>query len=154
MKYKTHSSFTRWLKTAQQSSFLLHPHLMTIRLLFLGVECRQRQGWSGASTAGGFISHEEEQNKASGRAMPSLNNQHSQPASPQHAHHQLDSLRATQRPMDARQRWLKCFKRSLPIKETNYILKTLHRIHALFFLCLVSSLLEAWLLPKRIQSNT
>lgn len=30
VKYKMHSSFTRWLKTAQQSSFLLHPHLMTI----------------------------------------------------------------------------------------------------------------------------
>lgn len=57
------------------------------------------------------------------------------------------------RPKDTRQLWLKCFKRSLPNKETNYTLKTFYKIHALFFLCLISSLLDAWLLPKRIQSN-
>lgn len=58
-----------------------------------------------------------------------------------------------QRSMDVRQLWLKYFKRSLLNKGTNYILKTFYKIHALFFLCLISSLLEAWLLPKRIQSN-
>jgi len=58
-----------------------------------------------------------------------------------------------QRPKGTRQLRLVCFKRSLPNKETNYILKTFHRIHALFFLCLISSLLEAWLLPKGVQSN-
>lgn len=57
------------------------------------------------------------------------------------------------RPIDTTQLWLKCFKRSLPNKETNYTLKTFYKIHVLFFLCLISSLLEAWLLPKCIQSN-
>lgn len=54
----------------------LHPGLMDVPLLLLG-RCvlPGKSSRSGASTAGGFISHEQEQNSASEGAVPCLNNQ-------------------------------------------------------------------------------
>lgn len=53
-----------------------HPCLMDVPLLLLG-RCVPpgKNSRSGASTAGGFISHEQEQNSASEEAVPCLNNQ-------------------------------------------------------------------------------
>jgi len=52
---------------------------MDTPLLLLGIVYCQGQdkknSRSGASMAGGFVRHEQEQNRASGGAVPSLNNQ-------------------------------------------------------------------------------
>lgn len=67
----------------------LHPCLMDAPLLLLG-RCvlPGKNSRSAASTAGGFISREQEQNSASERSSALSE----QPASPQQAHNQLDSL--------------------------------------------------------------